>query len=149
MYTASRDSRTPAEDPPVQQQRPDEHLPPPTGRPFAEHAGTSPVRAACLPSRSRPPPAARGGPTERLTTAQSAPQPQPLAPAPGSRTVVDADPWAAPTSAADTLSGATSRDVHAGLGVPAAGMSSAERHHDGRQHRKRGLQGQEQYGTAE
>lgn len=120
----------PKEDPPVQQQRPDEHLPPPTGRPFAEHA-------------------ARGGPTERLTTAQSAPQPQPLAPAPGSRTVVDADPWAAPTSAADTLSGATSRDVHAGLGVPAAGMSSAERHHDGRQHRKRGLQGQEQYGTAE
>ena len=92
-----------------------------------------------------------GGPTERLTTVAQPPQPQPQprAPAPGSRTIVDADPWAPLTSAADTLTGATSRDAYAGLGAPGGGMSSAEQHHDGRQHRKRGMQGQDQYGTAE
>ncbi|KAI9709117.1 MAG: hypothetical protein M1820_003563 [Bogoriella megaspora] len=46
------------------------------------------------------------------------------------------DPEAERTSAADTLGGATSGDVHTGLGHPGQGQSSAERHHDGQSHRK-------------
>ena len=70
----------------------------------------------------------------------------PLAPAPDSRTVVDRDPYAPRVTAGDTLGGATSVDVHRGLGVPATGMSSAERHHDGQAHRKRDRAGVDQYG---
>jgi len=46
----------------------------------------------------------------------------------------DAD--AAQPNAADTIIGATSADVHTGLGHPGAGQSSAEIHHDGQSHRK-------------
>lgn len=46
----------------------------------------------------------------------------------------DAD---AGTSASDTLTGATSGDVYAGLGKPVQGQSSAELEHDGYPHRKR------------
>lgn len=74
---------------------------------------------------------------------------QPLAPAPDSRTVVDRDPWEAKTTAGDTLTGATSQDVHGGLGHPGAGMSSAEMHHDGSAHRKRQMRGTEQFGAGE
>lgn len=45
------------------------------------------------------------------------------------------------TSAADTLGGATSADVHTGLGHPGQGMTSKERHHDGSQTRSRQGQG--------
>ncbi|KAE8151721.1 hypothetical protein BDV25DRAFT_128527 [Aspergillus avenaceus] len=48
------------------------------------------------------------------------------------------------TSAGDTLMGATSQDVHTGLGHPGAGQTSAELHHDGQSHRKNpgsGLEG--------
>ena len=74
--------------------------------------------------------------------------PQPLDPAPGSNTVIDRDPWAPPPSSADTLQCATSREVYSGIGKPVGGQTSAEAHHDGNQHRKRNLQGVEQYGTA-
>jgi len=47
---------------------------------------------------------------------------------------VDAD--APQTSAADTIGGATSGDVHTGLGHPGQGQTSAELHHDGEHHRK-------------
>lgn len=75
--------------------------------------------------------------------------PQPLKPAPGSNTVIDRDPWASKPSAADTLQGATSQDVHGGIGQPFGGQTSAELHHDGKQHRKRNLQGVDQYGNAD
>lgn len=74
--------------------------------------------------------------------------PQPLDPASGSNTVIDRDPWAQKASAADTLQGATSKDVHGGIGQPFGGQTSAELHHDGNQHRKRNLQGTGQYGDA-
>jgi hypothetical protein len=102
----------------------------------------------------------QGGPTERLTTARNAEpsaqfhsfQQQPLQPAPDSRTVVDDDPWEAPPTASETLRGATSQDVYSGLGKPMQGMTSAELHsngHHGVGHRKRSMQGTDQYGTAD
>lgn len=48
----------------------------------------------------------------------------------------DKDPGAT-TSASDTLGGATSGDVYAGLGKPVQGQSSAELEHNGYPHRKR------------
>ncbi|RAK78502.1 uncharacterized protein BO72DRAFT_447165 [Aspergillus fijiensis CBS 313.89] len=51
------------------------------------------------------------------------------------------------TSAADTLMGATSRDVHTGLGHPGSGQSSAELHHDGQPGRKGQTAGLEQVGA--
>lgn len=45
------------------------------------------------------------------------------------------DPEAQSTSAADTLGGASSADVHTGLGHPGAGQTSAELRHDGQAHR--------------
>ncbi|EKM56613.1 uncharacterized protein PHACADRAFT_253822 [Phanerochaete carnosa HHB-10118-sp] len=101
--------------------------------------------------------AEQGGPTERLTTVGSraalAPQlqssqPQPLAPAPDSRTIVDNDPFDDPPTAAETMTGATSQDLYSGIGKPMMGQSSAEIHHDGHQHRKRAMQGHDQYGTS-
>lgn len=41
------------------------------------------------------------------------------------------------TSAADTLRGATSRDVHTGLGKPLVGQTSVELAHDGQHGRKK------------
>ena len=46
----------------------------------------------------------------------------------------------------DTLTGATSADVHSGLGHPGQGMSSKELRHDGQPGRKRHGQGTEQFG---
>lgn len=54
------------------------------------------------------------------------------------------------TSALDTLGGATSADVHTGLGHPGQGMGSAEERHDGKTKRVRenqGLQGQAEGGS--
>ena len=141
------------------EKRPDEHLPPPTGRGGINQgipAGELTVNTWRI-RRVLTVVAEQGGPTERFTTTRNrepgsqfqTSQPQPLAPAPDSRTVVDNDPYAEPISAGDTLTGATSQDVYRGLGRPAEGMTSAELHHDGRQHRKRSLQGTDQYGTAD
>ncbi|KAH7925900.1 hypothetical protein BV22DRAFT_1033507 [Leucogyrophana mollusca] len=69
-------------------------------------------------------------------------------------TVVDKDASAenssprtppAPT-ASSTLTGATSADVHEGLGMPGQGMSSKELRHDGQPGRKRQGQGVDQLG---
>lgn len=49
-------------------------------------------------------------------------------------------------SAESTLGGATSGNVHSGLGLPASGMSSKERHHDGQPGRKRNAEGVDQFG---
>lgn len=54
------------------------------------------------------------------------------------------------TSASDTLGGATSADVHTGLGHPGSGMGSAEERHDGKTKRARdnqGLQGKAEGGS--
>ncbi|KAG2101537.1 hypothetical protein BD769DRAFT_187115 [Suillus cothurnatus] len=50
------------------------------------------------------------------------------------------------TRASDTLVGATSADVHDGLGHPGQGMSSKELRHDGQPGRKRHGQGTDQFG---
>ena len=50
-------------------------------------------------------------------------------------------------STESTLGGATSGDVHQGMGLPVGGMSSQERHHDGQTGRKRNAQGVDQFGT--
>jgi len=47
----------------------------------------------------------------------------------------------------DFPGGATSRDVHRGMGHPGQGMTSKEIHHDGQQGRKREKQGLAQYGA--
>lgn len=44
-----------------------------------------------------------------------------------------ADPESEQASAADTIAGATSGDVHTGLGHPGAGQTSKELRHDGMQ----------------
>ena len=86
-----------------------------------------------------------------LTTVSSQPQsqPQPQQAAPDSRTVIDRHPFATPASVADTLTGTTSQDVYNGMGKPWGGQTSAELHHDGHSHRKRGLQGTDQFGTGD
>ncbi|KAG2758066.1 hypothetical protein P692DRAFT_20710223 [Suillus brevipes Sb2] len=50
------------------------------------------------------------------------------------------------TRASDTLVGATSSDVHGGLGHPGQGMTSKELRHDGQPGRKRHGQGTDQFG---
>ncbi|KAI5201837.1 hypothetical protein E4T39_05006 [Aureobasidium subglaciale] len=58
----------------------------------------------------------------------------------------DATPAQGGVSASDTIGGATSQQVHTGLGKPVQGQSSAELHHDGQSHRKNpgtGLDGRE------
>ncbi|KDQ60365.1 hypothetical protein JAAARDRAFT_46089 [Jaapia argillacea MUCL 33604] len=66
----------------------------------------------------------------------------------GDDVVVDTDPWAERTTAGDTMTGATSQDVHKGLGHPGSGMTSKEVHHDGMGHRKRQGLGTDQHGSA-
>ncbi|KIJ62618.1 hypothetical protein HYDPIDRAFT_182665 [Hydnomerulius pinastri MD-312] len=62
-------------------------------------------------------------------------------------TVVDKDASADDGSLQyPTLEGATSGDVHAGLGMPIQGMSSKELRHDGQSGRKRQGEGTEQFG---
>ncbi|THH04346.1 hypothetical protein EW145_g5579 [Phellinidium pouzarii] len=61
--------------------------------------------------------------------------------------VVDKDPYAEPTTASDTLTGATSADVHDGYGHPGQGQTSAELHHDGQKGRKKQEVGVDQWGT--
>ncbi|TFK89889.1 hypothetical protein K466DRAFT_485813 [Polyporus arcularius HHB13444] len=127
----------------------DQHQPQSTGRdapsaggaaPGTHSSGSGPLQSDILSSREG---AARGpSPVHRVES-----NTQPLAPAPDSRTVIDRDPYATPTSAGDTLQGATSQDVYTGIGKPAGGMSSAEMHHDGQAHRKRHHLGKDQYGA--
>ncbi|KAI0777263.1 hypothetical protein BD413DRAFT_638962 [Trametes elegans] len=147
-----------AVDVPHNQQRPQEHLPPSTGRDqpplgIAPGSRTGPARSiresdyhlsdlesdilnAHAADRREP------SPVHHITNNQ-----QPLPPAPDSRTVVDRDPYATPTAVGDTLGGATSKDVNDGLGHPGQGQTSAELHHDGSAHRKRQLRGTEQFGS--
>ncbi|KAI0746956.1 hypothetical protein C8Q80DRAFT_809936 [Daedaleopsis nitida] len=131
--------------------RAEEHLPPSTGRDAPPAGGVAPGTrtgtSGPLPSdilSHRSGVARQPSPVHQITDNTS-----PLPPAPDSRTVVDKDPYATPISAADTLTGATSADVHAGYGHPGQGMSSAEMHHDGQAHRKRQMLGEEQYGSHE
>jgi len=49
----------------------------------------------------------------------------------------DMDPGSGTANASDTLSGATSADVHTGLGHPGQGQTSTELRHDGEHHRKK------------
>jgi len=60
--------------------------------------------------------------------------------------VIDRSPFADPLSAEDSLTGATSQDVHGGLGHPGAGQTSSELHHNGMHSRKRDHAGAEQFG---
>ncbi len=61
--------------------------------------------------------------------------------------VIDRSPFADPVSAADLLPGATSQDVHGGLGHPGdGGMTSSEVRHDGMHGRKHDHAGAEQFG---
>ncbi|PCH45037.1 hypothetical protein WOLCODRAFT_77879 [Wolfiporia cocos MD-104 SS10] len=127
---------------------PFEHLPPTTGRDAPPSGG---IRQS-LPGvahRLLHVDQQTDANVERLTTVRQPGEVQPLPPAPDSRTVIDRDPYATPTSAGDTLTGATSADVYTGLGHPGAGMSSAEAHHDGRSHRKRQQQGVSTFGSGE
>jgi len=63
--------------------------------------------------------------------------------------VVDQDPYAERTAVGDTLTGATSKDVHGGLGYPGLGQTSKEVHNDGMPHRKRQPLGKDQFGSNE
>jgi len=131
------------------EKRAKEHLPPPTGRDQAPRG----VQRETIPPVQ--------GNTSNSTFTSHLPTihkpltpppykaPVPRAPAPGSRTVIDTDPYEAPATAAETITGSTSGDVHGRIGKPASGMTSAEMHHDGHQHRKRSLQGKDQYGTGD
>ncbi|KZP05213.1 hypothetical protein FIBSPDRAFT_877774 [Athelia psychrophila] len=58
-------------------------------------------------------------------------------------TYIDEDASAPHTSAADTLTGATSQDVHKPLGD----MTSKQEHHDGHDGRKKMGDGVDQWGT--
>ncbi|KAI0659309.1 hypothetical protein C8Q70DRAFT_1114031 [Cubamyces menziesii] len=130
-----------AVDVPRDQQRQKEHLQPSTGR-DAQPSHAQGLQSDILNAR-----AAAGrepSPVRRING-----EPQPLSPAPDSRTVIDKDPYATPTAVGDTLTGATSKDVHDHIGHPGSGMSSAEMHHDGSSHRKRQLRGTEQFGSGE
>lgn len=60
---------------------------------------------------------------------------------------VDRDASAPRASAADTLNGATSQDVHDGLGHPGSGQTRAERDHEGQHHRKRNAIPLDAYGS--
>lgn len=61
--------------------------------------------------------------------------------------ITDSDPFAERTSASDTLTGATSADVHDGLGHPGQGETSAELRYGGQKGRKKyGAGGAEQWG---
>ncbi|KAI0371225.1 hypothetical protein BV20DRAFT_1051646 [Pilatotrama ljubarskyi] len=140
-----------AVDVPHDQQRPQEHLPPSTGRDAPPAGGVAPgtrtdhtkgLESDILKARAGS--AREPSPPRRIHG-----EPQPMAPAPDSRTVVDKDPYATPTSVGDTITGATSKDVHDGLGHPGSGMSSAEMHHDGHPHRKRQMRGADQFGSGE
>ncbi|KAL1721291.1 hypothetical protein EV715DRAFT_271253 [Schizophyllum commune] len=50
------------------------------------------------------------------------------------------------THASDTLTGATSQDVHRGIGQPLGGQTSHEEHTNGMHGRKRDAQGVSQFG---
>lgn len=52
------------------------------------------------------------------------------------------------TTAEDTMTGATSKDVNRGIGAPAQGMSSRQMHTaNQQQHRKREHEGVQQFGS--
>ena len=72
-------------------------------------------------------------------------QPNPVGEVPPQANMMDdADPSSEQASAADTIPGSTSADVHTGLGHPGSGQTSNELRHDGEKGRKnpgQGLQG--------
>ena len=84
-------------------------------------------------------------PSERLLTPFSGSNPEP---APTRLdTYVDRDATRSGTThAADTLTGATSQDVHRGIGQPLGGQTSHEEHTNGMHGRKRDAQGVSQFG---
>ncbi|EPQ53532.1 hypothetical protein GLOTRDRAFT_63126 [Gloeophyllum trabeum ATCC 11539] len=137
-YTAVFPKETPSDH---QQQsaprRVEEHLPPPTGRdrPPAHDQGPSADQIRAV-QNSELQARAEGG-------LESLAQPR------VGDVVIDRDPYAERTAVGDTLTGATSQDVHSGLGHPGAGMSSKEMHHDGQQKRKRQEQGTDQFGNGQ
>lgn len=158
----------------MHERRAEEHLPPPTGRDAPPAGDVAPGSRTHVATGRRESfrASTRGAevdpdvlalvdlPSDILGARENAPRqpspprrvnrtPSPLPPAPDSRTVVDLDPYEQPTSVGDTLGGATSADVNKGIGRPPVGMSSAERHHDGKPHRKRQMGGVDQYGSHE
>ncbi|VDC07421.1 unnamed protein product [Peniophora sp. CBMAI 1063] len=66
---------------------------------------------------------------------------------PVSQTIRDSDATEPRASASDTLGGATSGDVHTGIGKPLGGETSSELHHNGQHHRKKQGGGVEQFGV--
>ncbi|KZT63829.1 hypothetical protein DAEQUDRAFT_747708 [Daedalea quercina L-15889] len=137
------------------EQRPQEHLPQSTGRDAPPEGGVPPIGKhinAIIPGDQ-----IRNGQTDdvhhtnpgahRIQAARTTGQPVELAPAPDSRTVVDRDPYAPPTAVGDTLTGATSKDVHNHLGHPGTGQTSSELRHDGQHGRERAPRGAEQFGS--
>ncbi|KAH0352906.1 hypothetical protein KCU81_g1633, partial [Aureobasidium melanogenum] len=50
--------------------------------------------------------------------------------------IAEAPPVSGGTTAGETIGGATSQQVHTGLGHPGQGQTSAELHHDGQSHNK-------------
>ncbi|EPS96479.1 hypothetical protein FOMPIDRAFT_1130316 [Fomitopsis schrenkii] len=135
--------------------RAQEHLPQPTGRdappsgsdrPLGKHINTvtpgDQLQNGQVDEVTHTHPSA-----QCIQSARTTGQPIELAPAPDSHTVIDRDPYAPRTSAADTLTGATSQDVHNHLGHPGTGQTSSELHHDGQHGRKRAARGADQFGS--
>ncbi|KAI0790334.1 hypothetical protein C8Q75DRAFT_732980 [Abortiporus biennis] len=118
------------------ERRPHEHLPPPTGRDQAPTFDDDSEISRQYGQRTD-------------TFGADGKPKKPLAAAPDSITVIDRNPYDPPATAGDTFGGATSQDVHGGIGKPGSGMTSAEVHHDGHHHRKRKMQGTDQYGTGD
>ncbi|KAI8986738.1 hypothetical protein BD414DRAFT_486899 [Trametes punicea] len=139
-------------DVPHEQQRPQEHLPPSTGRdapPSSIEPGTRTSHTKGLESDILKAHAASPREPSPTRPIHADSEGKPLPAAPDSRTVIDKDPYATPTSVGDTITGATSKDVHDHYGHPGSGMSSAEMHHDGHPHRKRQMRGADQFGSGE
>ncbi|KAH9924199.1 uncharacterized protein B0H18DRAFT_878149 [Fomitopsis serialis] len=137
--------------------RAQEHLPPSTGRDAPPAGGVPPLANGHSPHSPAPAHGRAPAPTDdashtdpathRIQTARTTGHPVALAPAPDSRTVVDPDPYAPRATAADTLTGATSKDVNTHLGHPGSGQTSAELHHDGQPGRTRAPRGADQFGS--
>ncbi|KAI0726579.1 hypothetical protein C8Q72DRAFT_783436 [Fomitopsis betulina] len=129
-------------------QRAQEHLPPSTVRDAPPASSAHPLGKHVIPGDQLRKDATHTHPSaQRIQTARTTGHPVELAPAPDSRTVVDRDPYGPRTSAADTLTGATSQDVHNHLGHPGTGQTSSELHHDGQHGRQRAARGADQFGS--
>ncbi|EMD34816.1 hypothetical protein CERSUDRAFT_125354 [Gelatoporia subvermispora B] len=135
--------------------RPQEHLPPTTGRDAPPAGDVCPVGQhinQVIPGDQLGDvrgDAAGDDEHMRILRARTTGQPTFISAAPDSLTFLDPDPYDPPASAGDTLGGADSRELSNSIGRPGAGMSSTEMHHDGRAHRKRPMQGTDVYGSGE